>query len=243
MFIKFLYSPVVALISALALAVLPARGATDRIILGSPSTVLVGSVVPFAVSLSSPAPSGGVTITLTSSNYSIFTLLSTVTIPAGATTPQSTPQIWGMADGKATLTASASKLTGAAEVIDVKPETGVVTVDWSGARWEYLTLYGVKGNYQAMGYTLDAPVPMTLNATLFFKDNCDPSAGQDNMNDFDLPTYPGSGIQGFSHHPNLIPSSAIYWFGVPTSNGLCPSGAPCSGCVNYTKNTPGWVNP
>lgn len=215
---------------------------TPSIILSKPSTVLVGSVVYFNLTLSSPAPAGGVVVAFSTSNSSVLLPTPQVTIAAGATTPSSLPGIWGMGTGTAYVTATATGFSSGKMSISVEPETSV-SVIWSGARWEYLTIYGKKGNYQAMGYTLNSPVAMTMNATLFFKDNCDPSAGTDNMNDYDMPMNPGSSVQGFSMHPNTIPSSAIYWFGPPTSNGMCPAGAPCSGCVNYTKTTPGWVNP
>jgi hypothetical protein len=81
-------------------------------------------------------------------------------------------------------------------------------------------------------------LPAVLEGTLFFASNCDPSQGQDNLNDTGGTIGSGGWIFSFIHHPNEIPSSALYWIGPITADGKCPAGAPCSGCVNYTKTTP-----
>jgi hypothetical protein len=57
------------------------------------------------------------------------------------------------------------------------------------------------------------------------------------MNDYNSLTGSTHMTQGFSHHPDVIPSSAIYWVGERTADGMCPPGRPCSGCVNYNAAT------
>jgi hypothetical protein len=72
------------------------------------TTVGLGQSVPFAVSLSSIAPVGGVVVTLASSDPSKATLSTTsVTIPAGSTTPAVQPQVSGVNLGSVTVSASA----------------------------------------------------------------------------------------------------------------------------------------
>jgi hypothetical protein len=77
-----------------------------------------------------------------------------------------------------------------------------------------------------------------VNGSLFFTPNCDPSQGVDNMNDTGVLSGSGHQIQGFTHFPNVIPTSAIYWIGSATTDGTkCPAGSLCSGCVNYSQAT------
>lgn len=79
------------------------------IVLSGDGTVTLGQSVPFPVSLSAPAPTGGVVITLTNSDSSKATIdPSTVTIAAGATTPAVVPQVAGVGLGAVVITAAAS---------------------------------------------------------------------------------------------------------------------------------------
>jgi hypothetical protein len=112
------------------------------------------------------------------------------------------------------------------------------SVTWYGACWQPATIFGVTGNFQAIDFVLTTPTPAPVQGTLFFAPNCDPRNGQDNMNDFDTPTGSTHTVQGFTHHPNEIPTSAYYWVGSRTPDGKCAPGSPCSGCVNYTPSTP-----
>ena len=120
----------------------------------------------------------------------------------------------------------------------ITPASANVSVTWYGACWEPLTIYGITGNFQAIDFSLATSSPVPVQGTLFFAPNCDPSQGTDNMNDNNSLTGSTHMIQGFTHFPNLIPSSAYYWVGNQTANGTCAPGSPCSGCVNYTRNTP-----
>lgn len=113
-----------------------------------------------------------------------------------------------------------------------------VSVTWYGACWQPATIFGVTGNFQAIDFALTTPAPVPVQATLFFAPNCDPTNGQDNMNDFNTLTGSTHTVQGFTHHPNEIPSSAFFWVGSRTADGKCAPGSPCSGCVNYTQSTP-----
>jgi hypothetical protein len=118
-----------------------------------------------------------------------------------------------------------------------------VSVAWYGACWATLTLNGYTGNFQGIDFALSTPAPVVVNGTLFFTSNCDPSQGTDNMNDFGSLTGSTHMVQGFSRHPDTIPTSAMYWIGnATTTTGICPPGSLCSGCVTYNKATPNCSN-
>jgi len=71
-----------------------------------------GQTAPYNVTLTSPAPAGGVTVSLSSSNTSAVTISpATVTIAAGQTTPATQPNVTGVAYGTATISASAPGFT------------------------------------------------------------------------------------------------------------------------------------
>ena len=78
------------------------------IALQSNVSVTAGQSAPLSVSLSTPAPTGGVTIALSSSDTSKVTVSPSVFIEAGATLPAVAPQVTGVALGSATITATAS---------------------------------------------------------------------------------------------------------------------------------------
>jgi hypothetical protein len=158
-----------------------------------------------------------------------------VNISAGATTSAVQAALTGYGSGTATITATSAGYTTATATVTVTPSDAKVT--WYGACWTHATFYGVTGNFQGVAYSLTTSTPVTVQGTLFFNANCDPSQGGDNMNDFGL-TAPPYYLRGFTHYPDVIPSSAIFWMGPPTANGLCPPGVPCSGCYTYTASTP-----
>ena len=83
-------------------------GQLGQITLASNVTVGPGQTLPFAVSLVSAAPTGGVTINLVSSDTSKLTVSPSVFIAAGATTPDTPAQITGVNFGSASISASAS---------------------------------------------------------------------------------------------------------------------------------------
>jgi hypothetical protein len=203
----------------------------------SPASLMINgtSTQNLTLLLPAPAPSGGLVVQLTSSNPGVATVPPTMSI-GGNSTGALVP-VTGVSAGAARITASAANYSNATAAISVFSIESA-TVTWYGACWENATIYGVQGNFQAIDFSLVTPVPVPVQGTLFFSSNCDPSGGTDNMNDFGSLTGTTHMIQGFTHHPNVIPSSAIYWVGPLTANGLCPAGSPCSGCVNYTTTTP-----
>jgi subtilase family serine protease len=87
----------------------------------SPSTVTSGATVTFLVTLSGPAPTGGESLTLTSSNPAVFALPSPVTMPAGYSSGYLTVRTGSVASSaKITVSASAGGSTQSA-VLTVNP--------------------------------------------------------------------------------------------------------------------------
>lgn len=123
-------------------------------------TVGPGQSVPIAVTLATPAPQGGVTIALVSSDPSKATVTPTVTIPQGAVTPAAQPQVSGVAFGSTTISASAPGFTGTSQLVRVAANLSFAP--------SALTV-GV-GATQNLTLTLSSPAPaggllVTLNST------------------------------------------------------------------------------
>jgi chitodextrinase len=117
-----------------------------------------------------------------------------------------------------------------------------VTVTWYGACWQPATIYGVTGMFQAIDFQMSTSTPVPVQGTMFYAPHCDASSGTDNMNDFNALTPSTHMIQGFSHNPNEMPVSAVYWVGPRTADGMCAPGSPCSKCVEYNAATPNCNN-
>jgi trimeric autotransporter adhesin len=111
-------------------------------------TVGVNQSALIAVSLPSPAPVGGVTVTLASSNTSIATVPSGVFIPAGSTFPNPQPQVNGVNVGSATVTASAPGFTSGSVQVQVT----------AGGGSSYFVPVG--------GLTINIGTPQNLNLNL-----------------------------------------------------------------------------
>lgn len=96
-----------------------------------PSAIVVppGGSQPVSVTLSDPAPAGGLSVTLASSNPPVASVPASITVPAGATTASFT--VSGGAAGSATLTASAAGYESA---------TAAVTVDTLAIGFEAASL-------------------------------------------------------------------------------------------------------
>src|SRR5581483_3680191 len=92
---------------------------TGTISLPASATVGLGKSTAFPVTLSVPAPAGGVVVTLTSSNTGNVTVTASVTIAAGATTAATPPQITGVNFGLSTITASAPGYVSASQPVGV----------------------------------------------------------------------------------------------------------------------------
>ena len=82
-------------------------GTAAQVSLGAIPAVAPGQSVSLALSLATPAPAGGTTVTFTISNPNIATVTSTVLVPAGQQTPTANPQVTGVLIGTTTVTATA----------------------------------------------------------------------------------------------------------------------------------------
>ena len=94
--------------------------ASGAILLPSNVTVGPNQSQPFPVTLTVPAPFGGVTVNLTSSDPAKAVVSpATVAIPGGFTTPPAQPTVTGVNFGSATIGASASGFASASQLVQV----------------------------------------------------------------------------------------------------------------------------
>lgn len=98
------------------------------IVLPNSATVVSGQSAPFAVSLSAPAPAGGVSITLESSDTSKVTIAPpALTIPAGQTQAASQPVVTGISPGAAEIRASAPGYASVSRPVQVNTAPAQIT--------------------------------------------------------------------------------------------------------------------
>jgi len=120
-------------------------------------SLAIGDQVRIQVTLSKPAPSGGVFITLISSDPSKLTVSpANILIPEGATTSMQ-PQLTGVGAGTATISAVASGLIGDTELVLVGSSLGLTPSS--------LTITGI-GATQNLTVALSQPAPaggLTVN--------------------------------------------------------------------------------
>ena len=82
-------------------------GTAAQVSLGTIPAVAPGQMMSLAMSLPSPAPAGGTTVTFTSSAPNVATVTASVFVPAGQQTPAANPQVTGVIIGTSTITAFA----------------------------------------------------------------------------------------------------------------------------------------
>lgn len=120
-------------------------------------TLAPKQTVAFPVTLSSPAPAGGVTVSLSTSDPSKATLSTpSVFIAGGSTTPASQPQVTAVNFGTVTIGASAPNYSSASQAVQVNG-----TLIFSP---QSLTLNS--GTSQTITLNLSAPVPTPITVTL-----------------------------------------------------------------------------
>jgi hypothetical protein len=95
-------------------------GNSAAIVLPAGISVGTNQSVSFPVSLTTPAPAGGVTVMLTSGNPSRVAVTPSVFIAGGATMPAAQPQVTGVNFGAANITASAPGYTSATRAVQVR---------------------------------------------------------------------------------------------------------------------------
>ena len=89
------------------------------ITLGAGLVVAPQQIRDLSLTLSEPAPAGGVLITLSSSNPAIATVTPSIFVPEGADVPMTNPQVTGLTYGMTEISASATDLAGDTEIVAV----------------------------------------------------------------------------------------------------------------------------
>ena len=133
--------------------------ASSLITLGTGLVVAPGNSSGIALSLGVPAPTGGITVTLSSSDPSIATVTTTVFIPAGLQIPAANPQVLGVAIGSTNITAVA---TGFAP--DTQSVAVTVSLSFSPA-----SLTVIQGRTANIALNLSSPAPaggLTINMSI-----------------------------------------------------------------------------
>ncbi len=133
---------------------------------GSSLTVAFGQSVPLNVQLSTPAPVGGTTISLSSTNPSILIVTPTVFIPQGSTTPIVAPLVFGAAVGSASITASSGGYTGNSVNVSVLAAISLLPQ----------TISEVVGASQSVIVLLSAPPPASGLVVNFSSSNTNVAA-------------------------------------------------------------------
>jgi len=135
-----------------------------------PANVKVGpnQSVAFPVTLATPAPVGGVTIMLKSSDTNVATVPMSVFIDFKATTPAVQPQVTGIKPGSVTITASAVGFPDASSNVSVVPVLTITTTSLAGAMIgtpysQTLTAVGGTGTYTWSVIQGRLPPGLTLN--------------------------------------------------------------------------------
>ncbi len=114
-------------------------------------TLMPGEQLRFQITLSQPAPAGGVFVSLRSSDTSKVSISPVnIFIPQGLTSSSTQPQLTGVAAGTATISASGSGLIGDSEVVLVGMAQSFVPPN--------LTIAG-SGVTQSLSLTLSSPAP------------------------------------------------------------------------------------
>jgi hypothetical protein len=114
-------------------------------------TLMPGEQLRFQITLAQPAPSGGVFVSLASSDSSKVTISpANIFIPQGLTSSSTQPQLTGVAAGSASISASGSGLIGDTEVVLVGLAQSFVPAN--------LTIAG-SGVTQSLSLTLSSAAP------------------------------------------------------------------------------------
>jgi hypothetical protein len=124
--------------------------APGSITISSGVSVALGQSATLPVTLGTPAPAGGLVVTLASSQSATVSISpSSVFIPAGATTPNAQPVLTGHNVGVATITASAPGYLTASQQV---PVTATITMSPA-------TLVIPTGGIRLLGLALSAAAP------------------------------------------------------------------------------------
>jgi len=137
--------------------------------------LLPGSSVPYPVTLGAPA-TGNVYVSLTSSDTSKVTVIpATIVVPAGSTTPSTTPKLNGVNFGPATITASAWTYASATQAVVVTDSFAFfpnsLTIGQGAAQYLTLTLAAALSVDLTVNLSSDNPGVATVPASVTLRAN------------------------------------------------------------------------
>ena len=142
--------------------------ATSSLIsLGAVPTITLGGTQSLALSLGTPAPSGGLTVNLTSDTPGVATVTSSVLIAAGATVPAANPQITGVSIGTANITATATSFAPNSRSVTVSTTAAITPTTISA--YQTITTNAtltISGAAPAGGLTFTTSIDNTADATV-----------------------------------------------------------------------------
>ncbi len=136
-------------------------GTAPSIVLPANVVLAVGGLADFPVSLTAAAPTGGITVSLTSSDTSKVTITpASVFVPQGSTAATVIPKVSGAGAGSATIMASATGIAGASQQVTVVGSNG-------GASFQpnTLTITGTSTRGLLVLVASPSPNPVTFNLT------------------------------------------------------------------------------
>ncbi len=137
--------------------------AAAAILLPASVTVTSGNSVNLAPTLGTPAPAGGVTVTLTSNNPSTATVWpASIFISEGASTPRAQTAVTGYSSGTATITASAPGYTTASVQAQVTGGGAPTNTTMSFSPGS-LTINGILTQNLTLNLSAPAAAALTVN--------------------------------------------------------------------------------
>ncbi len=140
---------------------------SSLITLGSGVVVAPGNDSGIALSLGIPAPTGGVTVSLSSSNPEFATITPTVFIPQGLQIPAANPQVHGVAIGSTFITAVATNFAPDTQSVSVTVSLSFTptTLTVNATRTANITL-NLSSPAPAGGLTINTSIDNTNFATV-----------------------------------------------------------------------------
>ena len=117
--------------------------------LGLVNDIAPGQTTGLPLSITNPAPPGGLTVNFVSSDPSVATVTPSITIPAGLQLPAANPQVTGVNIGSAVITATASGFAPDNRAVNV-----TITFDFSPVNFTV-----VETNTADITLSLSAPAP------------------------------------------------------------------------------------
>jgi hypothetical protein len=193
-------------------------------------TVSLGQTAQLAITLPSPAPSGGVTVALSSADPAKVTVPATVIVPQGATTPAAQPVVTGVGLGTTTITVSAPGYTSGSTSVQatatISFASGSITIVGTATQNLTLNLSAPAPSALTISLTSSNPAAATVPATVSF------ASGATTVSVPVTGVAPGSSVIHASALPNIAETTANVTVASPGSITL-----PSNLTVGPSQNT------